>query len=181
MATRSRVFVSYSHRDAEWLTRLRIHLAPLVRNGVIDFWDDTRIKPGGMWRDEIQKVLDETRVAILLISADFMASEELPPLLVAAKDEGITILPVILSASLFEETAGLRDLQTVNPPSRPVIGMAKVDQEALFELISRTVVELVSPAIHTPLDLRSTNSRIASRSRSNWSQSFRQNVTGTCH
>jgi hypothetical protein len=149
MATRSRVFVSYSHRDAEWLTRLQVHLAPLVRDGVIDFWDDTRIKAGGLWRKEIQKALDETRVAILLISADFMASdfiasEELPPLLVAAENEGITILPVILSASLFEETAGLRDLQTVNPPSRPVIGMAKVDQEALFELISRTVVELVT-------------------------------------
>lgn len=149
MATRSKVFVSYSHRDTDWLARLQVHLAPLVRSGVIDLWDDTRIESGDIWRKEVQTALDETRVAILLVSADFMASdfivgEELPPLLVAAEHEGITILPVILSASRFEETPELKDFQAVNPPSRPVIGMAKVDQEALFELVARTVFGLVS-------------------------------------
>ena len=150
MATRSKVFVSYSHHDTDWLTRLQVHLAPLVRSGVIDLWDDTRIGSGDIWRKEIQTALDETRVAILLVSADFMSSdfivgEELPQLLMAAEHEGITILPVILSASHFEETPKLKDFQAVNPPSRPVIGMAKVDQEALFQLVARTVFGLVNP------------------------------------
>ena len=54
------------------------------RSGAIDLWDDTRIETGDVWRTEIQEALDQTRVAILLVSADFMASnfivgKELPP------------------------------------------------------------------------------------------------------
>ena len=34
-------FVCYSHKDARWLTRLRIHLKPVERVGNIELWDET--------------------------------------------------------------------------------------------------------------------------------------------
>lgn len=150
MPERTKVFVSYSHRDREWLERLQVHLKPLVQSGAIDLWDDTRIEAGDAWRTEIEQALAETRAAILLVSADFLASDfvagsELPSLLAAVEDEGVRILPVILSASLFEETPQLNRFQAVNPPSRPLIGMARVDQEALLEKVARTVLRIVSP------------------------------------
>ncbi|MCY7277375.1 MAG: GTPase [Phormidesmis sp. CAN_BIN44] len=40
-ATDMKIFVSYSHADAEWLTKLQIHLKSLARKGAIDLWDDT--------------------------------------------------------------------------------------------------------------------------------------------
>ena len=40
------VFVCYSHEDKKWLKRLQVHLKPMVRDGDIDLWDDTRIQPG---------------------------------------------------------------------------------------------------------------------------------------
>jgi hypothetical protein len=65
-----------------------------------------------------------TKVAILLVSADFLASKfiaenELPPLLAAAQMEGAVILPVILSACPYEDTE-LAKFQAVNSLSKPL-------------------------------------------------------------
>ena len=84
-----RVFVSYSHADQRWLERLKVHLTPLHKQPEIDVWEDTRIKVGSKWRKEIQDAVNRANVAVLIISADFLASDfirtnELPPLLKAA-------------------------------------------------------------------------------------------------
>ena len=65
-------------------------IAPLEREGRIERWDDTRIRPGSEWRSEIKQALERARAAVLLISADFLASDfiqdnELPPLLSLAR------------------------------------------------------------------------------------------------
>src|SRR4051794_27299185 len=97
---RTKVFISYSHAAKEGLERLKPHLKPLVREG-LDCWDDTHIRPGDDWKQEIQNALDTTQIAVLLISANFFASDfidenELPPLLAAAQAKGVCILPVII-------------------------------------------------------------------------------------
>ncbi len=148
MASRTQVFVSYSHRDKKWLERLQVHLTPLQRSGAIDLWDDTRVSAGDVWRREMAQALAATRVAILLVSADFLASDfiaesELPSLLAAAEKKGVEILPVIVSASLYEETPELARFKPVNPPSQPLIGMRPADQEALLEKVARTVLGLL--------------------------------------
>jgi hypothetical protein len=134
---RDKVFISYSHQDTKWLKRLRVHLRPLERGNNIDVWDDTKIKPGSKWKDEIRKALGSTKVAVLLISADFLASDfiatdELPPLLKAAEEDGAMILPFILSPSRFLKNESLSQFQTVNNPSKPLIGLPKAKQEALL-------------------------------------------------
>jgi hypothetical protein len=40
------VFVSYSHRDGEWLNRFRTVFKPLSRYAQIDLWSYERINPG---------------------------------------------------------------------------------------------------------------------------------------
>lgn len=121
---RDKVFISYSHKDKEWLDRLHVHLKPLMRDRQIDIWDDTRIQPGAKWHDEIKNGLQSAKVAVLLISPDFLASdfivnEELPALLHAAEQDGAIILPVILRHSLFFTTP-LASFQAVNNPSQPL-------------------------------------------------------------
>jgi len=118
----------------------------LEKTGLIDVWDDTRIKPGSNWRQEIRAALAAAKAAVLLVSADFLASEfittnELPPVLAAAKEEGSLILPVIVSPCLFTNIKELEQFQAVNSPERPLLKMKKADQEAVFLRLAKTVLE----------------------------------------
>jgi hypothetical protein len=145
---RRRVFIAYSHRDAKWLKRLHVHLRPLERDSDITRWDDTLLVPGDEWRRKIRDAIDAARVAILLISADFLASEfvqtnELPPLLAAAESANTTILLVIIGPSRFEQIEALARFQTVNNPSKPIINMTRSQQEQVFADIATRVANLL--------------------------------------
>ena len=149
MINKKAVFVSYSHRDREWLDRLLVHLKPLVRDTGVDVWSDTRIEPGGSWREEIEEAINKAEVAILLVSADFLASdfimdEELPPLLSKANERGATIIPVLVSPSQFEKNSQLKGFQAVNSPSRTLVELSNAEREAVLVRVADSVAASVS-------------------------------------
>src|SRR5688500_778585 len=114
---RSRVYVSYCHLDAEWLPRIQTHLQPLERASLLDFWADTQIRTGARWREEIASAISAARVAVLLVSADFLGSDfitdvELPTMLAAAEKHGLRVLPVIVKPCRFRQTARLAAFQS---------------------------------------------------------------------
>lgn len=144
---RTRVFISYSHQDQDWLRRLRTHLVPLEREKKIDIWDDTEIKAGSAWKEEIEQSLKAAKVAILLVSADFLASDfihtnELPELLKAAKQEGAFILPIVVKPCRFSSTLGLSEFQAVNSPSKPLDRLSSSEQEEVFVDVANRVEEI---------------------------------------
>ena len=148
---RAGVFISYSHKDRKWLERLQVHLRPLERDHSLAIWDDTKIKPGTDWRGEIRRAIETAKVAILLISADFLASEfidknELPPLLRAAKEDGALILPVIVSPSRFVRTENLNGFQSVNDPEKPLNSLKGANRERILT----QVVDAVESALLKP-------------------------------
>ncbi|SIN75691.1 TIR domain-containing protein [Singulisphaera sp. GP187] len=151
--SRTKVFVSYSHQDIDWMKRLRVHLAPLERDGKVDRWDDTRIRTSQLWREEIHKAIDATKVAVLLVSADFLAStfiadNELPPLLAAAKYDGAFIMPVIVSPCRFSATPVLSDFQAVNSPSQPLVALRRARREALWVKLTNDIEDALSGKLH---------------------------------
>jgi serine/threonine-protein kinase len=70
-----RVFLSYTQTDGKWVERLRVHLRPLERVGLIDLWDESRIAPGSDWRTAIAAAVESAHIAVLLLSPDYLASD----------------------------------------------------------------------------------------------------------
>ena len=69
------IFFSYSHRDEKLRSRLEAHLSSLKRECLISGWHDRKIKPGTEWKGQIDTHLDSAQIILLLISADFLASD----------------------------------------------------------------------------------------------------------
>ncbi|HUW62152.1 MAG TPA: toll/interleukin-1 receptor domain-containing protein [Candidatus Bathyarchaeia archaeon] len=143
---RETIFACYSHKNEYWRQRLQVHMASLKNEAAIDCWDDTKIRPGSQWRAEIEEAIMRARAAVLLVSADFLASpfitsNELPRLLAMSKKRGTIILPVIVSPCRFLQTPDLSQFQAVNTPDRPLLKMSEEEQEEVFVRVTDTIAE----------------------------------------
>jgi len=143
-SSKNTIFISYSHKDKVWLDRVTTHLKLLKKERDISHWNDTRIKPGEKWEKKIMDSLNSSKVAILLVSADFLASDfivnnELPPLLDAAEKGGTIILPVFISESRYDLIKLIPQTQAINDPKEPLLSLSKNEQERVFVKLSHAV------------------------------------------
>ena len=145
-----RVFVSYSHADKKWFERLQRHLKVLSKySESVECWEDTQLKGGDKWKMEIAKAIEKANVAILLVSTDFLASDfissdELPPLLRKAEEEGTRILPLIVAPCSYG-LSELSDFQAINSPDKTLADIAANDaavERVYLELI-KTIQTLI--------------------------------------
>jgi hypothetical protein len=132
------IFISYAHEDERWLRKLRPHLESLVQDvAEISYWDDGKIKTGEDWRQEIRNQLSVARAALLLVSADFLASkfirnDELPTLLSQAESRKTRLYCLIVRPCRFDKVAILSRFQAVNGPDKTLSEMRPAAQERSF-------------------------------------------------
>ena len=69
------IFFSYSHKDEELRDELATHLKMMEREGLIGSWHDRQISAGTEWANAIDDNLNIADVILLLISANFLASD----------------------------------------------------------------------------------------------------------
>jgi internalin A len=124
---RENIFISYCREDSRWLEMFRIMLDPILRKDQLKIWDDTKITPGTKWKEEIERAIASSKVALLLVSARFLASEfiidyELP-LLKEAQADGLKILWVAVSHCMYQYT-DLGDEQALDDPANALASLS---------------------------------------------------------
>jgi hypothetical protein len=175
---RERVFISYSQRDEAFLQALRVHLKPWEDRQLLVLWSDRDINTSQDWHRAIQEALQETVVAILLISPDFFASDyirqhELPELLRAREEEEIALACLYVRDSgvddddtVFEVTLSTGETRSVkltryqglNTPKTLVAGMPEPARDTLYKQAAAEIKALVARrmprAVRPPADKR---------------------------
>lgn len=162
------VFVCYAHKDNEnqdpgkrWLDRFLEHMRPLVLQNQLTTLSDKQIEMGESWDESIKAKLQHAKAAVLLVSTNFLGSEyirnnELPILLKNARDNGVTIVPIILRPCLFQESKfkyphpidgpeeiTLSSLQAANSPNKPLNGLTEYEQDQVLLSVAQRLLKLV--------------------------------------
>ena len=128
----SKLFCSYSHVDEKFRAQLEKHLALLTQQDVIHVWHDRRIEPGADWKAEIDRNLEEADIVLLLVSADFMASQyctgiEMTRALERQAHGSAHVVPILIRRCDLEG-APLAGLQWLPTGSKPVKNWSDRDE-----------------------------------------------------
>ncbi|MEY2631817.1 MAG: hypothetical protein RIR00_471 [Pseudomonadota bacterium] len=149
-----RIFISYSHLDEKWKNRVVKHLNVLAEEGLI-VWDDRKISAGAEWLKEIEEAMDHCEVALLLISPDFLTSDfitrnEIPKLLERRENEGVRVIPVIVSACQWTKKLTLKDIQGRPKDGKPLAEMTKPKAESALSALAGEIHDLLQAATTPP-------------------------------
>jgi hypothetical protein len=112
-------------------------------------WDDTTIETGDDWEAAINAAIARARVAVLLVSSDFLASDfitgkELPAIFQARAKDGLKIVWILVSACVYEQH-GFDKIQAAHADlKQPLDTLTEPMQNvALADIVRRHILELV--------------------------------------
>lgn len=143
------ILVSYSHEDDEYRRQLGVALASLLDEGKVTLWHDRRIAGGAEWDEAIKEQLATAEVILLLLSADFIASDyirkvEIPAAIDRHHRGEAVVIPVFLRKFDYSPNAPFAKLQGYPTHAVPVDAWPKRD-EAYYTVVQgiRAVVERI--------------------------------------
>lgn len=125
-----KIFISYSHEDETFKDELVKMLAGLQRQGIVDTWQDGRIEAGDEWNKSIQDAMNDCDLALLLVSADYLASNfiqkaEQPTLLQRREEMQLRVIPIIVRPCPWQSEPVLKDLQALPKDGKAIITFSK--------------------------------------------------------
>ncbi|MFN6564716.1 MAG: TIR domain-containing protein [Nostoc sp. ChiSLP01] len=149
MSNPVKVFFSYSHKDEALRDELANHLTMMKRQGVIEAWHDRQITAGTEWANAIDDNLEVADIILLLVSANFLASDycydkEMTRAMERHETRQARVIPIILKPSDWNG-APFGKLQALPKNAKPVTTWQ--DQDEAFLNVAqgiRTVVEEIA-------------------------------------
>lgn len=145
------IFICYSHRDEKWRREVEIAIKSMQYEGFeLDPWSDRRIKTSQKWKEEIFDALSKSKIAVLLISkyflaSDFIRNQELPRILEKASNNDLRIMNLIISYCRFDETEKLSQYQSVNPSETPLLSFGKDKRDFYLLKLTRDIDYFIKP------------------------------------
>jgi len=145
------VFISYSRRDEAEKNKLISHLGVLQQTGLISIWNDDYIRAGEDWDNRIKQIIAQAKIAVLLITANFLNSEfilshEIPELLRRRQSEGLVVLPVIARACAWRAVDWLQQMSVRPKNGTPVWAEGGVLVDENLSLIAEEILDVVKAA-----------------------------------
>jgi hypothetical protein len=146
------MFISYSSTDEKLKTQLEAHLAALKHQGLLETWEFRKLQPGVDWQSTIRSELESAEIIILLVSADFLASEycwhvEMMRALERHERNECRVVPLIVRECDWQGTP-LGEIQALPDNGKPVVTWQRRDAAwkavvvGLRRLLSNTNNEL---------------------------------------
>lgn len=118
------IFYSYAHLDEKFREELVKHLRLLERQGVIKGWHDRNISAGMEWKNSIDENLESAGIVLLLVSANFLASDycydiEMKRAMERHAQGKARVIPIILSSCRWYG-APFGKLQSLPKEAKPI-------------------------------------------------------------
>ncbi|HEU5375422.1 MAG TPA: toll/interleukin-1 receptor domain-containing protein [Ktedonobacteraceae bacterium] len=157
MANPIHVFLSYAPHDAKLANEFTKYLSALQRQGLITVWDSNRLAPGADWQGELERHLATAQIILLLISADFLASDIFLEIIDRAMQKSrmqkARVVPILLRSAAWRESP-LGSLLPLPRNGTPVTNWRNKDRaflEIAHEIKQLIETLLKQPVLQTPL------------------------------
>jgi hypothetical protein len=118
-------FLSSAPADKVFKEAFINHLSSLRRAKKIEIWSESEIMPGAVWKTVTKQQLQQADIIVLLLSDDFMASDEIwdnelrESLERRAKGEAVMLLPILVRPCIIKHTV-LENIQGLPRDGRAV-------------------------------------------------------------
>jgi hypothetical protein len=150
------LFLSYSHKDEALRDKLASHLKVLERQGIIKVWHDRNIDAGSEWKEKIDVHLQSAKIIVLLISADFLASDycagiEMNTAMDRHETGSAVVIPVILRPADWKWSRFAK-LQIVPKDARPITTFD--NRDVAFEQVASAIRNVAESLKQAPTELR---------------------------
>ncbi len=143
-----KLFFSYAHKDEPLRDQLATHLSLLKRQNIITDWHDRNITAGTDWAQAIDDNLNTASIILLLISADFLASDycydkEMTRALERHAQGTARVIPIILRPCDWH-SAPFGKLQALPKDAKPITRWSNPDEAFthIAQGIRKAVAEL---------------------------------------
>jgi len=152
--TPKKMFVSYSSKDGDFVTRFFVHLKSLQDSRKISPWYDRMITPGTKWNDAIQDELTNADMIVFLLSPDFLATDyimnvELPQSIKLADEKGARLMFIQLKSCLWKEHEIITRFQQTSDSrlvEKRIIEIGTSDNDAEWVNIVSIILKELNPA-----------------------------------
>jgi len=150
-----KIFISYTHADESFREALDKHLSPLLLLGRAEAWHDRHLRAGTRLYEKIQGNIEAAHIVLMLISADYLASQACQGEMTVAlrRSEGGTAvaIPIIVRACNWT-ILPIGTLLAANKDGVPI--NSQPDADVAWTQVAKKIGEIVNEwEIQRPADV----------------------------